>query len=148
MERVDGALEDFSSSGLAALRLKSANHCILTFCEREYSVTTLDGIAGVLLLNTNYGLFTRPSDLTYLDKAGKKITRMLTCWQPDEGDANFTSPDGNLTFLDRDKRASCPTNDYGYEIGGLISEIVSLQVPNSWFFGPSHIGYNKRQSTP
>lgn len=146
MERDYEAMENYLSSDTAPLRLKSASRCVLTLCEREYTVTTLDGIANLDLLNTNYGVFSRPYHPTHVDAAGKVHSRELTCWQPEDGDMDLVSTDGNFTYLDQKRHAFCPAERYGSTLG----YIIAFDSTMAWYYDPERISpeFNKNQSAP
>lgn len=118
------------------LRLDQFSECILTFCEREYTTKTTNGVTTSNLTSTDYGNFSSqvPTPLKQLPSKW--------CWRPEgaPGDLQMTSFDEGITYQDESQRAFCPPNALRY--ADAVSETVAMHHSIFWYFNQTYASKN------
>jgi hypothetical protein len=110
--------------GQNMLRVTSADICILTLCEREYSVEKEGCATSWTETSRNYGNIFKTRQLCYdsdLETDGSGHSD-LACWRPGDGNLVLERVGKGCDFVDTVERASCNVQFYGYALDGHFQQ--------------------------
>jgi hypothetical protein len=124
---------------LLPIHIEEASQCMLSLCERESTITAMEGSIKLTPSSPNYGNL-------FLD--GGTAPFRKSCWQP-EGE-NATPVDKVIdTYVDRSRRAFCPVGFFAgdiseYLVGNATLAVVdgdnSVYVPGEEFYSSKTVG--------
>lgn len=140
VDRNEQVFQNLTLSDQNPLRLGQFNECALTFCEREYTTETIDGITSSNLTSTDYGNFSQIA----FPEGGTRTAYSFApwCWYPKSawGDITWTSFDGGLTYQDESQRAFCPPSYVDYM--DALRGIVVMNHTTLWYFNQTYASDN------
>lgn len=112
-------IEEDNSTSPWNISIKNASRCLITLCERQYEVRVEGGATQTHVLSTSYGnLFLRDTE---------DGLSPMTCWQAEPGPVALSRDTYSNSFLDIDRRAFCPVDNYGsYMLGALRANTTTI----------------------
>jgi hypothetical protein len=104
------SLYEDNEDDLLPIHIEEASQCILSICEREFTVTAMDGSINSTPSSPNYGNL-------FLDCGSPPFRQ--SCWQPDGQNATPVD-EVEDTYVDRSRRAFCPVDDFASDIAEYL----------------------------
>ena len=123
--------------GQNILRVEKAEMCILTLCEREYSVEKKGCATSWTETSRKYGNLFKTQQLCHESGANESNFSDLACWRPGDNDSileMISLVEGECNFADLSERAFCPVQGYASWLQGNLPRTRISGTPR---YGPT-----------